>query len=272
MTRFKLFPLLAAAVAFSATAQGADLGRPIGSYKDDAPIYGPSWTGFYLGVHGGYATGDWTGDLTFDGKADSLFARDRKIDADGWFGGGQIGYNRQIGAIVIGGEADISGGGIEGKSRFVSGAPLAGVFAKDIDSKLDYFGTVRARIGYSMGRFLPYVTGGLAWGHTESDLTVTNVPFVNLFGGPSGKGSVEEDHVGWTIGGGVEWAVSQAWSVKAEYLYVDLGSADYRFTGTVAPAAGGGVFNTDGFRSDLTFNTFKVGLNYRVGNDYAPLK
>src|SRR5712671_1915427 len=104
---FRLLPLLAAATICTA-AQAADLSGPAGSggYKD-GPVYGPTWTGFYIGAHGGYGSGDWTGNLTYtDGP--SGFPGSRTVDSNGWFGGGQVGYNKQIGTIVIGIEADIA--------------------------------------------------------------------------------------------------------------------------------------------------------------------
>jgi outer membrane immunogenic protein len=262
-------------VAFitSLSAYAADLSVPFsGGYKDGPYVDPAIWTGFYAGISGGYANGQWKGCLTNQGPCDDAnFTRGKTLDADGGFGGGQIGYNKQYGAFVLGGEADIFGSSFSGKTTFISNN---GVFDKTIDSKLDYFGTVRARLGYSMGTFLPYITGGLAWGHTNSDLTVVNVPFIGLFGGPSARGSADEDHIGWTIGAGGEWAISPSWSLKAEYLYIDLGTKNYSYLGTCVPAATcpGNVFNTDGFKSDLTLSTVKVGLNYHIGAVYEPLK
>jgi outer membrane immunogenic protein len=274
---------MAGAVAISVSAKAADLSGPVssgGGYKDD---YVPAamWTGFYLGVNGGYASGDWKGDFTYLGSADPAFNPGKKVNGDGGFGGGQIGFNKQMSAIVLGFEADIEGAGFEGKRSFNNdngffyGAHNP-AFTKDLDFKLDYFGTVRGRVGYSFGSVLPYFTGGLAWGHTDSNLTVHNnyLNSIAFITGPSGTGSVSEDHVGWTIGAGVEYAVDPHWSFKVEYLYVDLGTENYRYVGTCNPSVGcpGNVFNTDGFKSDLSFSSVKAGLNYKFGTNYVPLK
>ncbi len=267
------------AASFSLPVYAADLGASglEGSYKDFGGT-AVTWSGFYLGINGGYASGDWKGDFTYQGAADAAFNPGKKISADGGFGGGQIGFNKQMNSILVGVEADIEGADLKGKSSFNNDNILfynghSPSFTKNVDSRLDYFGTLRGRFGYSFGSVLPYFTGGLAWGHTHSDLTVYNnyLNYLGILSGPSGNGSVTEDHLGWTIGAGVEYAVDTKWSVKAEYLYVDLGTENYRYAGMIAAGIGGGAFNTDGLRSDLNFNSVKVGLNYRI-DGHDPLK
>lgn len=246
------------------------------SMKDAPATYNSiTWTGFYLGIHGGYADGGWDGRLGFDdpntpGPDDAGYADPtRDLGADGWLGGAQIGYNKQRGSLVFGIEADISGTDFEGSETFTTDD---GNFAKKHEFQLDYFGTVRGRLGYATGRFMPYITGGLAFGSTKGDLTVTYPnPAFNLLG-QSSNASVEEDHFGYTIGAGVEAMVGGGWSLKAEYLYVDLGEEDYRFKGTVLgdPAR---PFDTDSFKSELDFDVFRVGLNYKFGaRESEPLK
>src|SRR5258708_5620649 len=119
MTSFKLFPLLAAAVALSATAQAADLGRPAVGYKDDAPIYGPSWTGFYLGAHVG---GTW-GDVDVKDPNGGVNPGPFPFSADGVFGGGTAGYNVQTGNLVFGIEGDIGYLGLSGSKIIPSSNP-----------------------------------------------------------------------------------------------------------------------------------------------------
>src|SRR5947209_8617293 len=120
-----------------------------------APVYAPvpyySWTGFYVGINGG---GAWGGNSRFDfpgGPSDS-------VDVSGWLAGGTLGFNYQLGPVVLGVEGDIDASGIRG-----SNACLGGGFACQIQN--DWLGTVRGRIGYAFDRFLPYVTGGLAVGN-----------------------------------------------------------------------------------------------------------
>lgn len=247
-----------------------------------APAF--SWTGAYIGVHGGYGWADWDGNLgtvagcngpcpDFDpanppppnsyttGYVDSS----RSVSDEGWFGGGQLGYNWQSGVLVFGLEADVSGGNLDASGGpYDTDARLSNsVWSKEVDLSLDSFGTVRARLGYANGAVMPYVTGGLAWGKTSGDIAVTYTPngHTNPNAVPAGTShaSVDETHVGWTIGAGVEWAFAQHWSLKAEYLHIDLGSEDYAFKGLTYAGA---PFDTDNFKSELTVDTVKVGLNY----------
>ena len=197
------------------------------------PIY--NWTGLYLGVHAGIATGD-ADSTTLGGSA----------DMDGWFAGGQIGFNWQaVGSPwVFGVEADIAWADIGDSVTAVVG-PI-GVIAA---TELDYFGTARLRAGYAWDRMLLYVTGGIAWAHNDVSITAAGGGFaVGL--------SSDNTHTGWTIGGGLEWALWQNWSFKAEYLFIDFDSETY-FAGI-----GGG------FDADAQLHTFKIGLNYRFGGGY----
>ncbi|QTL02308.1 porin family protein [Aquabacter sp. L1I39] len=202
--------LLGAMVA--APAMAADLAKPQ-SYPVKAQVAAPapvfSWTGFYIGANAGYAWGSGKGAADYYG-----------VSPDGWFGGGQVGYNYQFqNNMLVGVEADLQGSDISGS-------------ANNVNSKLDYFGTVRARLGYAYDRFLPYVTGGLAYGKNT----------INDFGY-----SDSNTHVGWTVGGGLEYAITNNWTARAEYLYVDLGKKTYDNIGDAGIAA----------------STARVGVNYK---------
>ncbi|MBT3070591.1 porin family protein [Rhodomicrobium sp. Az07] len=261
---------VASVVALSSSAFAADLYKG-GSLKD-APVYEApaTWTGFYLGVHGGYGFGDLDGRVYYNpGTPVYDIADKQKTQFDGGFGGGQIGYNKQISSIVLGIEADISGSAIEGKDTFTTKSYWgngAGTYSKTFDATVDYFGTVRGRIGYAFGGVLPYVTGGFAWGHVELDNTV----FGNGEGAVTDKGNADATLTGWTAGGGLEAALTGNWSLKTEYLYVDLGDEDFHVIGK---KTNGNVFDTDHYKGDVTFHTVKLGLNYKFGgNVYEPLK
>ena len=223
----KRFMLAACAGLMAATIAGpssaADLPRQ--SYK--SPVYvGPgfTWSGFYIGINGGYGWGDAT--------ATNALGTFSTGDQDGWLLGGTIGYNLQTGVWVWGLEADLGYAFIDGNvSNTVAGCPGCRV-------ENTWFGTARGRLGYAMGRWLPYLTGGAAFGGLE----IT---------GPGG-GSVTESNFGWTIGVGVEYAFMGPWSAKLEYLYADMGNGNCN-------AATCGV-STD-FETQL--NLVRVGLNYR---------
>jgi len=241
----------------AAPAMAADLPRKAPA-SPPVPVAQPvSWTGFYVGVHAGYSWGRWDGDLTFDpgtGPIEVFDPSHRKIDANGWLAGGQIGFNYQVNSFVFGLEADASWTNLKGNGSFNT---IPGDVNWAVENRLDWFGTVRGRAGFAVNNFLFYGTGGLAFGQTKSNLVVTNIIPCCLV---TATASADENHIGWSAGGGVEWMYSRNWSVKAEYLYVDLGSADYRFVGTTFI---GTPHTTDSFPADLTFHTVRVGVNYR---------
>lgn len=215
------------AVASIIPGQAADLGRapyaPVPSY---APSSQPLlWNGFYIGGHVGYGWG--RSSANFAG-----FPIGGSPRPDGFFGGGQIGYNFQLGpSFVFGVEADISGADFRSTRT-------AGAFAAR--AHMDLFGTVRGRIGYAFGNMLFYGTGGLAWGHNDLRLS-----------GPGTLVSTSRTHVGYTVGGGVEYAFTPNLSTKIEYLYLDFGRRNYGL-GLPAPVR---------YRPES--HTIKVGLNYR---------
>jgi len=214
--------LLVAAMA--APSFAADLPRP--SYK--APIYtapGFSWTGFYVGINGGYGFGksEWS----------ALGASSGEFDVKGAMLGGTLGYNLQTGSWVWGLEGDIDYTWINGTTT----TPFCG--PGGCETTVPWFATARGRIGYAgWDRWLPYITGGAAFAQIK----------MTPPGGPDEK----ETKVGWTVGGGIEYALWNNWSSKIEYLYADLGTA----TCTAA---------TCGVATDVTFKSHivRLGLNYR---------
>jgi outer membrane immunogenic protein len=252
---------------FGGAARAADLYRE-GSVKD-APVHAssPLWSGFYVGVHGGHADGDWDGKLTTSNAATDGFTTDplstgyngagRTLGADGGIYGVQVGYNKQSGKFVFGIEADISRADFDGKETFstniVEGSDFF-IAEGDIDKThtfdLDYFATIRGRLGYTYGRFMPYITGGLAFGETEAKLNVNFLDFA------FSEAKTDASHVGYAVGAGIEASIGGNWSLKAEYLYVDLGEENYRFKFDG---------NSDGFDADLSFDVVRVGLNYKFG-------
>jgi outer membrane immunogenic protein len=220
----KMIRIIIAIAAFlfiPIAAQAADMPRP--QYKAPAYIDQPtfSWTGFYLGFNGGYGWGnsDWT---TTTGNF--------QVAPKGWMAGGTAGYNYQFSSFVLGVEGDIDYMQLKGTA---DSAICAGCLFKDT-----WLGTFRGRAGLAIDRWLPYVTGGAAYGNAYVQ-------------GPGGSATGTKQ--GWTAGAGVEWAFAPAWSAKVEYLYVDLGST------TCAQAA-------CGFVTDVSVhpkaNLARMGVNY----------
>lgn len=196
-------------------ASAADLSRPL--YTKAAPIAVPmayNWTGFYVGANVG---GSWgRQDTRFDSTTVSIINSNH---LDGVIGGGQIGYNWQLGSPwVFGIEADFQGSGQ--KHSDVLASLAGGTTSLSYENKLDWFGTVRGRLGYAIGdrgTWLPYITGGLAYGDSKISGSGT------VLGTTAVAFSQSDTRVGWTIGAGIEWAFADRWSAKLEYLYMDLG-------------------------------------------------
>lgn len=258
---------IAVMLASSMAAHAADLTRP--DYK--APAYvGPAaagWTGWYAGLNAGYAFG--TSNVTTATSQTGYFgacatcvaafnsAGAGSVSPKGFTGGLQLGYNWQWNSVVYGLEADFDALSLKG-SRTGTGLygtvpPTTITISQEV--KTDWLATVRPRIGYAFYNFLPYFTGGLA----VTTLKYTATENDNLLGGPaSGSGSVSKLKLGWTAGLGLEYALFNRWTVKAEYLYVNFGSL--AFNGTFG---NGGVPAPTTNTADLKAHIVRVGVNYR---------
>jgi outer membrane immunogenic protein len=235
-------------LGMTAGTQAADMAAKAPYYK--APMVAVyNWTGFYIGVNAGVGLGR---DRAIHNNpllgTDSVF-----LSPQGGLGGGQIGYNWQtdspFGPLVYGLEADIQGTGLSDGRTNVSGPLLATSY----DQKIDWFGTVRGRIGLATGPVLSYVTGGYAYGNVNTSITEAGIGTVF---------SSSKVQNGWVVGSGVEAALGGNWTGKIEYLYLNMGNKSYAFD----PFAQ--TLNTE-----VRENIFRVGLNYRVGGNsaYAPV-
>jgi outer membrane immunogenic protein len=222
-----------------------------------------NWQGPYIGIHGGFSRGHWDGKLetTAGDPVDNYAGYDnpfKSIEGEGWNAGAQIGFNYQVEKLVLGAEIDASWTNHEGSKTFVTD-DYNGDYAKEHSFSLDYFGTARVRAGYDMGFLMPYLTGGLAFGHSEGNLSIS-YPNAPALAGMTSNASASQHHLGWTIGAGIEAKLGNNWSIKAEYLHMDLGRKDYDFKGEVF---NGAPFNTDSFDNDLTMDVIRIGLNRR---------
>lgn len=223
-----------------------------------APVAVYDWSGLYLGVNVGYAGGSFDHPFYADGDFGEFSERlaDGSLDvtASGFIGGAQVGYNFQRGAFVYGVEADIQASNVKGElSGNININPDITPFSAnaEVGTELNYFGTIRARLGYAAtDRFMIYGTGGFAYGRTESYIRAS-VDGSSVF-----DESVRNNRTGWTIGGGAEYAFTDNWSLKSEYLYTDLGTETL---------IGGEIMRgiTGALESDVAFHTVRVGLNYK---------
>jgi outer membrane immunogenic protein len=218
-----LLTVLMAGVASSALA--ADL--PTHKGPPPAPLYTPppafTWTGFYVGVNGGFGFSD-TNNNSFGHVSGGLV-------------GGTVGYNYQVGQFVLGYEGDVDWSGIRGGNFAYT---LPGGFGTD-KLTTDWMTTQRLRAGYAMDRTLFFLTGGYAGIETHGT-------FADSFGN-TGSQSVWRN--GGVIGAGVEYAFTNNISVKGEYLYAPM------FSKTYFPAT------PDTTSTGLGISMFRAGLNYK---------
>jgi outer membrane immunogenic protein len=288
--------LIAAAglVALASPALAADM-APAPVYTKapavmPAPVY--NWTGWYVGVNGGYidrnganvygtpvANDGTAGSATYAGLI-APAATNNIGRSSGGLGGGQVGYNWEVNKTVFGFEADIDG--VSAKSSTTvnalipvpgfAGFPLATAFSAS--QNLNYIGTVRGRIGVllgSMDALLLYATGGLAYGGVSSSVgeSYTITPAGTCPACTTGTALINSSstRVGWTVGGGAEWKFSPNWSVKAEGLYYDLTS--YSTNGTlfnINTGTGLPYVTTNVNVNNRTAGAIaRVGLNYEFG-------
>ena len=265
----KLFAAALAATTIAGSALAADLPSRKAPPVAYAPIPVMTWAGLYVGLNAGYTFGSNRTVNFFDfdgpGAAGNGFAAAAAAGVlpvtlapkrDGFIGGGQIGYNWQFGSFVTGIEADIQGTSAKGTSSAVLGG-----FLSTIDTKTDYLGTVRARLGFAVSpSFLLYATGGLAYGNTKLSYGVFDPGF-------AAYNTVSQTKVGYTVGGGVEYALSQNWSLKGEYLYYDLG----RQSATILATNGAGAFTTSTASQRNAGHIVRAGVNYRFNFGGAPV-
>ncbi len=238
MTRLGAMLSVAAAIcASSAAVQAADLGDMLAP-----PDYPPPplvWTGPYVGANAGYAWSDRDDQLALRGdQPTGLFST-------GGFAGVQVGYNFQLSRYVLGVETEFDGADIGNSVHDLA-------WGDNFSSRLRYFGALRGRVGYTFDRALIYVAGGLAYGGLSSNV---NGPV--LTGSPYNFSGVA---VGYTLGGGVEYALTNNWSIRTEYQFMDLGKNDpTNAAGAPYSAIAGGAWAT--VKPDA-FQIFRVGVNY----------
>jgi outer membrane immunogenic protein len=271
----KLIALLSGIIGLGAAgaASAADMAVKARPLPPPAPIF--TWTGFYIGVNGGGVWNDTRDDVFPTGcfltnpacgggppnnplRSDSV-----RLTGTGWTIGGQAGYNWQADRWVFGIEGDINYNSINDGSAINRplAAPLVGNFIHSETDKLQWFGTLRGRLGVAVApNFLLYGTGGLAFGGIKSATAVAFTSTTDAY-----AGSIDDTRFGWTAGAGGEWLVTPNWSIKAEYLYIDLGKASY--TNACFTAVCGAFVPPPSYQTDLNIrqHVARVGLNYHFG-------
>lgn len=287
------FQLRAAAVAFVAMmAAGSAMAADLPLKAPPLPVW--SWTGFYAGGNLGYG---WASDpstlndststtltrcdncdtptptLTPLGTTVTAAAGTANVNPNGVIGGLQVGYNWQNNSIVYGLEADIQASGQSGSVSIcdTAGCP-AGTGLATQTVKLPWFGTLRGRLGFTPSpRWLVYATGGLAVAEIQDSIAQGPV------GGATGiAASIDTTRAGFAVGGGVETALTDRWSVKLEYLFMGFGTISAGGTGAAATTTTGAcgfcraprileiisTQTTGTVSTRIDDNIIRVGLNY----------
>jgi outer membrane immunogenic protein len=222
-----------------------------------AAIY--DWTGFYIGANAGVGLGRDFTRLNLDPLAEASY-----LSPLGAVGGVQAGYNWQssgpslLGSpIVLGVEADIQGTGLRDDGTCLTGCqPFIGNrfdLGTQFDQRLDWFGTVRGRVGVATGPVLSYLTAGYAYGGVKTSV-------IQTAGAPAQTFTTSGTRSGWTWGSGVEASLGGNWTGKIEYLYINLGDRLDQFTLNTSPQA---------VSTDIREQIFRVGVNYRIGGNGA---
>jgi opacity protein-like surface antigen len=209
-----------------------------------------SWSGLYIGGHVGASS-------SLTDIADPLGAPiyGDNVRSPGFIGGGQIGFNHQVGLVVFGVEADVSGVSSDGTNTCF--AVSGDTASSNCRVRPDLYTTVTGRIGYAVDRSLLYVKGGAAWTRGTVDMFVNNNPF-GVFTSTSSFVTP-----GWTVGAGVEYALAPAWSMKLEYDYLSFRDQDVS-----TPYVPGNPFGTAPTTTiSQHVHQLKLGLNYRLGPD-----
>lgn len=270
------------AIALAGTAFAADLPMQAPPQLLPPP---PAWTGLYMGLNAGY---EWAASKSVNTTASPFFAAptwstelalssslatgSAPVNSNGFIGGFEVGYNYQLAtSFVVGLEADIQGIVGSNSTGSFSGSGIPVGFPRETivstvqsTNKLDYLGTVRGRLGYLVTpTLLIYGDGGLAYGEVQTSTNIfqENLPFSSPAFGSFGVHT--KTQVGWAVGGGLEWMFLPNWSVKAEYLYYNLGSV----TNTLSPLSfrqGGTLLYSSGPLSTARFNgnIVRAGINY----------
>jgi outer membrane immunogenic protein len=240
----------AAAVVIAGSAWAADLPIQRNVYVETPAAIGMmNWTGIYAGANLGYSRAKGSIDLFDQNLGMSDVSLSQRLS--GFSGGIQVGGNWQTGNAVFGFEADFQGSGqsVSDSATFVvvttnpDGTLATTSMTASHSDKISSFATLRGRLGIATGRWLPYVTGGAAYGTWRSDFTVSGI----------GTASVSNNWYGAVIGGGVEAAIIDNWTIKAEYLYIESAMISNRPFST-APNF---QINTR-----IHDNIFRVGANY----------
>ena len=270
--------ILASVLAFTAAAaapgMAADMPVKAPPLKAPPPV-ACSWTGWHVGVNAGYGWGDPSAlftpanlPLPTNGRLDEAAAPSTlSTSPKGGLFGAQTGYTTQLNNALTAGvelEAifaklkDYSKTSETNKNTVVSD-PVQTNATASINSQMDWFGTLRGRLGYNANLVMPYITGGAALGHIKTTVNVSGTYFNTTTGTNTGafgnSATVSDTRWGTAVGGGIDWAITPRWAVRSEYLFLHFPGKAY---GALIPGL-------TSLRNGMDAHIGRIALNYRFG-------
>jgi outer membrane immunogenic protein len=262
------FAIAAAALSGVNIASAADMAAV--KKAPPAPV-APDWSGFYMGLHGGWGFANSTATSRTDSATLGSLLAPASFDAgdSGSLFGVQAGYNWQFGNWVLGVEGDISGVGIGG---FDSDVPLRTIglgapalrFGADnfMRQEINWLASARGRLGYASGAGLIYATAGAAWANVDYQANTSDDSILCAGAGCAWPAAFSDTRLGWVVGGGYEWAAASNWTLRGEYLFYSFGGAS---TTASTMLSGGTCTNcsTTYNWGDFDIHAVRLGLNYR---------
>ena len=240
-----------AAIAFAGTAYAADFS--VNPPPPPVPVF--TWTGIYAGGQVGYAWGNdkptWVVELPFIDFTETF-----NDSPQGVIGGAHVGYNQQFDKWVIGVEGSVDGTSLS-KTVVAPLAGFGGAYTVAVTSQSSLQGSIRARVGIGWEPILLYGTGGVAFAGIQNDFVDTVGTFTGI---PGSTASFSNTRVGWTAGGGLEFALTNNWTLRAEYRFSQFGNHSYYPYPISATLLPGFTFNA---QQHFTESQAQVGFSYK---------
>ncbi len=238
-------------------------GKEMKQVTQPVPPPCPKWSGFYIGIQGGYTRalfdpnltleGGWVG---FAGQGPTQIAGRSDFNIDGGQLGGVFGYNFTFSNLLVG----IEGSGVYNWARDSRVAHFddsnGGLYRLSTSADTHYLMTIGPRIGWTFCKFMPFVTGGAAFADLIYNQSIT---FVGGGPGNTEGGGTDEGHVGWFVGGGLEYAITDHWHIRGDYKYVDFGERD-GFTADFGANSGGAPMHSN---VDLREHAVTAAITYQ---------
>jgi len=262
---------LLAGIAITAIMAGSAFAADMPLKAAPAPYLAYDWSGFYIGgfVGGGWSHNDASDPdfgFGFFPKATSVVTT---TTGSGFIGGIEGGDRYQFGKLVIGWEADMAWGNVDSTtSTFFTPTPGVTISGTRTNN-LKWTGTATSSVGIAHDRWLVYGKAGVAWAHFDqtANSVVADPGGVTVFGPgtfPLLSATSGDDRVGWTVGTGVEWAIWNNWSIKAEYDYIDFGTKTTAVSGIILPSTASATPFTGSVQNTLHEQQFKFGINWHI--------